>query len=321
MGMDLIHLNTCVLTLCTGNIMNWRLSLVIVLLIGVLGFGDPVSGLSELSEIRNGPGTDIGYYEVRSDVEGAEVYFDNNLTGTISDGMLIVPVYTDGTLFKSYSVKKAGYSTWTEQILRMPKKGETIIFHAILKAKPVVTPGRINVASNPGAEVFVDSISKGVVPPSGAIIYDNIPSGSHVITLRLAGYKDYVSEVFVPAGDAVKVFVTLVPATTAAANGYASFTSVPSGAAVSVDGQNRGITPFVIPDMPPGNHVAVFSLTGFQDYNAQFLVTAGSTVQVSASLAPAPTQPQGTKTRAGGEMAVAGVIGVVFCGYLAARKR
>lgn len=298
--------------------MNWRLSLVIVILIGSLGFGDPVTALSE---IRNGPGTDIGYYEIRSGVDGAEVFFDNNLTGTITDGVLVVPVYTDGTPFKAYSVKKAGYSTWTEQILRMPKKGETIIYHAILKAKPVVTPGRINVASNPGAEVFVDSISKGTVPISGAVIYDNIPSGSHVITLRLSGYNDYVSEIFVPAGDAVKVFVPLVPATTVAANGYASFTSAPSGAAVSVDGQNRGITPFVIPDISPGNHVAVFSLTGFEDYTAQFLVTTGSTVQVSASLVPVSTQPQGTRTRAGGEMAVAGLIGFVFCGYLVGRKR
>jgi len=62
-----------------------------------------------------------------------------------------------------------------------------------------------------------------------------------------------------------------------------SFTSLPSGAEVSVDGRYVGSTPSVV-SMSIGNHSVEVSMTGFAQWKRQLTVSAGSELSVNAVL-------------------------------------
>jgi hypothetical protein len=84
-------------------------------------------------------GGDQGWYLVHCNVDGAAVYFDNDYKGEITGGELSVPVYTTGTPYKTYTVSKAGYTTFSEPISSYPGKGETVDLYATLNPAPVTT--------------------------------------------------------------------------------------------------------------------------------------------------------------------------------------
>ena len=77
-------------------------------------------------------GGDTGYYAVHSNVDGADVSFDNDVKGQIYKGNLVVQVYVTGTPYKTFAVYKAGYIPFTGTIDQYPKKGETIDLNATL---------------------------------------------------------------------------------------------------------------------------------------------------------------------------------------------
>jgi hypothetical protein len=62
-----------------------------------------------------------------------------------------------------------------------------------------------------------------------------------------------------------------------------SFTSMPSGAEITLDGKYAGSTPSEIP-LSAGAHVVVFSLPGFAEWKRDLTVAAGSVVNVTANL-------------------------------------
>lgn len=62
-------------------------------------------------------------------------------------------------------------------------------------------------------------------------------------------------------------------------------TSDPSGAAIFVEDQQKGVTPFVIPDMPFGKHTLKAQLKGYKDLQQEFEVTPNDPdVEVSIAL-------------------------------------
>jgi hypothetical protein len=119
-------------------------------------------------------GGDMGWYIVRCNVDGAIVYFDGVDKGTITSGMLYVPVYVTATPYREYSVKKDGYTTFVSQITRYPAKAESIDLYATLNptslttaTTPVVIGGDMGwyvVHSNAeGANVSFDNDPKGTI--------------------------------------------------------------------------------------------------------------------------------------------------------------
>ena len=50
-------------------------------------------------------GGDMGTYLVTANVEGANVSFDSDYKGVITDGQLAVPVYTTGTPYRTVTVQ------------------------------------------------------------------------------------------------------------------------------------------------------------------------------------------------------------------------
>jgi len=118
-------------------------------------------------------GGDVGWYVVHCNIDGATVMFDESNRGEISQGMVYVPVYSTGTPYRKYTVKKDGYTTVTANIASVPGKGETIDLYATLN--PVATTvttqaiiggdtGWYTVHSNvEGATVTFDNVAKGEI--------------------------------------------------------------------------------------------------------------------------------------------------------------
>ena len=78
--------------------------------------------------------------------------------------------------------------------------------------------------------------------------------------------------------------VLLLPSVVSAA-GTIAVSSVPSGAAVWLDGTNSGTTtPTTIQSVTSGNHIVGLKLTGYQDYAQSVTVIDNATTSISASL-------------------------------------
>ena len=85
-------------------------------------------------------GGDTGEYIVYCNVDGAEVFFNDEYKGLISGGELRVPVYTTGTPYHTIVVKQLTYIPYTEQILEHPAAGQTVKINAPLEREFLNTP-------------------------------------------------------------------------------------------------------------------------------------------------------------------------------------
>lgn len=231
-------------------------------------------------------GGDIGTYRVHGNVNGAKVYFDGEYKGEIADGILDVPAYLTGKPPVSFTMEKEGYYLYTGPIHSVPAKGATVHIYATMHAMRVTEYGRIHLLVTPVlADVSIDGTPAGEVPESGILIIRDVIPGSHRIHVSKPGFTSENITVTVGRNEIVKVPVTLPPAF----SGSVTVTSNPAGARILLDGQEAGVTPQTIADLPLGMHMLVLKMEGYQDYTEQILV-AGEETTVSASLVPAPAQ-------------------------------
>jgi uncharacterized membrane protein len=83
--------------------------------------------------------------------------------------------------------------------------------------------------------------------------------------------------------------ITATHATSGAAapgTGSLSITTTPAGAAVYLDGVQRGVSPAVIPGIPQGSHTILLKLDGYSDLSAPVYVTGGIMNDFSTGLTP-----------------------------------
>jgi hypothetical protein len=234
-------------------------------------------------------GGDMGIYRVHSNVNGAEVFFDGEYKGNITDNILDVPVYSTGTPYRSFTVEKEGYRPYTGVINSVPAKGQVFNLYATLSALPVVEYGTLHLVINPTfANVSYDGQEVGVIPMTGILDIRNVVPGNHVVQVSKEGYITNTTEVTVQKNEILKVFIVLQPLYRAAL----SVTSNPPGAQVELDGKTVGMTPLTFSDVVTGSHTLRISMTGFNDYEESVILTSegGSVV---ANLTPLPTTPSG----------------------------
>ncbi|MDP3564703.1 MAG: PEGA domain-containing protein, partial [Methanoregula sp.] len=116
-------------------------------------------------------GSDMGWYIVHCNVDGATVLLDEANKGEISQGVVYVPVYSTATPSTSFTVKKEGYLPYKGTISRVPLKGESVDLYATLNPVATPTPGPVSVggdvgwynvhANVDGATVTFDNDAKG----------------------------------------------------------------------------------------------------------------------------------------------------------------
>jgi hypothetical protein len=79
---------------------------------------------------------------------------------------------------------------------------------------------------------------------------------------------------------------------TVSAVGNISVSSLPTGAAVLLDGINTGtITPTIIESVSTGSHIILLRLTGYQDYTRSVTVSENTTSTVTATLTSSTLAP------------------------------
>lgn len=97
----------------------------------------------------------MGIYRIHCNVDGATVYFDSDYKGEIAGGILDVPVYVTGTPYRTFTIEKGGYKTYTGAITSVPGKGQVIDIYAKLSALPLVEYGTLHLLVHPLFPPFI----------------------------------------------------------------------------------------------------------------------------------------------------------------------
>jgi hypothetical protein len=257
-------------------------------------------------------GENMGVYRVHCNINGASVYFDEMYKGNITNNILDVPAMTTGTPYRSFTVEKEGYKSYTGPINTVPAKGQVVNLYSTLSALPVTEYGTIHLVVTPTmARVSYDGTDVGTVPPTGMLNILNVPPGPHVITVLKEGFATNTTTVDVKKNDFYKLFISLQPLGVA----DLSVTSSPPGAQVALDGTAVGVTPLVLPGVTTGSHTVRITMPGFTDYEEQVMLTE-SGGSVVANLTPLPAVGNGFgQIPLDPLLALAALSGIVFlCG-------
>ncbi len=140
--------------------------------------------------------------------------------------------------------------------------------------------GLVLAESSPGeADVTLDGAFRGKTP----LMMSDFPAGTHRLHIARPGYfaKDIEVSVKDRTPQLVKVDLTSDAATL-------TVNSEPTGAAVLVNGANRGTTPCTIDALPSGEVQLELRLDGYAKYQQAVKISAGQTFQVAATLTPQP---------------------------------
>ncbi|TDJ44422.1 MAG: PEGA domain-containing protein, partial [Gammaproteobacteria bacterium] len=110
------------------------------------------------------------------------------------------------------------------------------------------------VTDPPDAEIYVDEQVVGRTPATVSIM-----AGEHAVLVRKGGYKSWTHTLSVDAGRPEQLpLIALVEV-----DGLLSIVSMPTGAAVSVDGRYRGTTPAEVELAPGRRYEVIVSKPGF----------------------------------------------------------
>ena len=151
--------------------------------------------------------------------------------------------------------------------------------------------GTLSITSIPGgAAILIDGIPSGQTNAT----LQNVAAGTHSVTLSEAGYQTETKQVSVQSGEENSVSFTLQP--TSSVNTFPlSVTSVPTGAAIFIDGVGSGQTDATVQNVAAGTHTVTLTKAGYQTETKQVIVQGGGANSVSFTLQS--TRNAGIRTR------------------------
>jgi fibronectin type 3 domain-containing protein/tetratricopeptide (TPR) repeat protein len=126
-----------------------------------------------------------------------------------------------------------------------------------------------------GAEVFIDNIKKGNTP----IVIHNLLTGMHTIKVIAVG-QEIVRTVGLEPGKDIVITADFQN------TGSINVTSEPSAATVYLNGNATGMTPLLIKDVPPGEHVLSASKEGYIESNMKVTVKVNEITDKHFKLMP-----------------------------------
>jgi len=149
----------------------------------------------------------VGSIQVASTPAGSALYLDGNYMGlTPLNDYFDLTSLTPGS--HTILLRYTDYQDYTKNVY-VAKGGVATVSARLIPVSPGPQPdttGQVVIASSPtGAEVYLDNVYKGVSP----VTLTDIAAGSHMLTLKEAGYQDVVQTVTVNAGQSTPVAVTL----------------------------------------------------------------------------------------------------------------
>jgi hypothetical protein len=204
---------------------------------------------------------------VTSNPSGANVSLDGVYQGITPITLNYVP---NGTM-RIVVVKKSGYIPVVIP-LQTITSGQTLSLSETL----TFSSGSITISSNPSAaSVYLDAVYQGITP----ITLNDIPIGSHTITLSKTGYNDISKTVIVSSDQTTYISEPLTVQT-----GSISISSNPSSANVYRDGTFKGITPITLKNIPVGSHTIKLTKSGYNDISKTVTVSSIKTTYISELL-------------------------------------
>jgi hypothetical protein len=127
-----------------------------------------------------------------------------------------------------------------------------------------------------GAQVKIDGQPKGATPLSV-----QVSAGAHVMELSVGG-EPRVIPITVNSGETLGQYIELAGAP---ATGRLGVSSSPTGAAILIDGQPRGVTPAELSDLTAGDHELILDLNGARA-RQPVTIAAGTLTKVEVKLVP-----------------------------------
>lgn len=228
-----------------------------------------------------------GRLDIDSIPTNSDIWLDERYYGTTPQ---IIGGLTAGT--HTLTLRKAGYFDYLEPVSIVA--GEISAQSPRLVAYSATSGyGDLQVQSNPvGAAVYVNNNYKGTTISSSALYVTQLPPGSYLVRVTLANYQSYTETALVVAGKVYNInanMAPVVPGPTPNINGQITVRSSPSGANIYLDNAYRGLTPLTLVDIPHGNHAIILKMNGYQNWQSSVSVPAGSSTDVSGTLASSPT--------------------------------
>ena len=148
-----------------------------------------------------------------------------------------------------------------------------------LKLEPVY--GLVLVHSSPAeANVQIDGADRGTTP----FFIDDLPPGRYRARFSLTGYLPKELEINIEDRTPVLLKAELV--SNAA---ELEIRSTPPGAAVSVNGIDRGVTPCTLSRLPAGTDSLKLSMDGFEAHLREVRLTPGARESLDIALTPIPS--------------------------------
>ena len=238
---------------------------------------NPIATPTTVPPVQNG-----AIYALSSP-SGAAIYMNGNYYGY---SPVTIPNLPPG----SYSMKAtmSGYTPDTQLIYVYA--GQTAAYYPTLQQSPTPprSTGTIYARSSPsGAQVIVDGTYNGVTPMTLTLY-----PGNHNIVLKLSGYNDWSTSVYVTAGSSQ----TINPGLTSAIFGSLSIGSAPAGASVFMDSAYQGITnpsgSLTLNNLPSGSHIIKVTASGYNDWIETVYVKPNANTYVPVvmtRIGPSPT--------------------------------
>ncbi len=144
--------------------------------------------------------------------------------------------------------------------------------------------------------VTFDDQRAGCSIANGQCTVEVVPTGTpyRTFTVQAAGYQTYYGQVtsWPSDGQTVDLYADLTPIPPQ--SGAISASTSPSGAAISLNGNFQGYSPFTISNLAPATYTVLAKLDGYTPVSQYVTVYNGQTSYFSASLSPSPQPPRNT---------------------------
>ncbi len=169
----------------------------------------------------------------------------------------------------------AGHATLKEMVTVKPDEAaQTLSFRLRTLA------GNLRIETTPaGAGVSIDGQDRGKTP----VAITALAIGQHQVALHMDGYLPVTKTVEVQDQQTA---VVQEPLTKAAGNILC--VSVPAGATISLEGEDVGVTPKTLSQVPIGRRQVTLSLNGYQKWSGRVPVAHGETTKVEVGLIREP---------------------------------
>lgn len=230
--------------------------------------------------------TAVGSLQVSSTPGGAAVYVNGVFSGTTNTVVGNIPPGNH-----QVRISKAGFADSEEWIIVQPNQ-VTILDKKLETATKESGGALVITADLPGASVYLNNQFMGTTQTGRPLELTGLTPGTYEVYISIRNYEDYKTTVQVGSGDVIPVSAHLNPSPMPCDMGKLMINTEPSGAEIFVDAVFVGVTPATIDDVSSGPHQYRLVLMGYNEYESEFELIPGQSLQINTNLVktPAPSE-------------------------------